>query len=44
VPEAKGLSPLESAVERLAAEFICGAMIDVAWAAAHRLFRPAPRA
>jgi hypothetical protein len=31
---------LDCAVETLVAEYTCGAVIDAAWAAAHRLFRP----
>ena len=41
-PPAKGLTPLESAVEALVAAHTCGAVIDAAWAAAHRLFHPRP--
>jgi hypothetical protein len=44
-PPAKGLTPLESAVEALVAAHTCGAVIDAAWAAAPRLFNPnQPRA
>jgi hypothetical protein len=35
------LSPLDKAVEQLVAQYTSGAVIDAAWAAAHRLFKPA---
>jgi 3-oxoacyl-ACP reductase-like protein len=34
------LTGLEMAVEQLVAEYTCGAVIDAAWEAAHRLFKP----
>lgn len=37
-PDAR--TTLDCAVEQLVAEYTCGAVIDAAWAAAHRLFRP----
>ena len=39
-PQGK-LTELDAAVEALVAAHTCGAVIDAAWAAAHRLFRPA---
>lgn len=34
------LTPLDSAVEELVKQYTCGAVIDAAWNASHRLFKP----
>jgi hypothetical protein len=37
---ASGLTDLDRAIETLVSAHTCGAVIDAAWSAAHRLFRP----